>query len=51
MNRTHLLTALASFGTGVLVGAQLWLALVIVAAAVVAWHWLGPPPPNRILRR
>ncbi|MBI5692032.1 MAG: hypothetical protein HZC55_18275 [Verrucomicrobia bacterium] len=50
MNRTHVLTASVAFVTGVFVGAQLWLALVIFAVAVAAWHLLGPPPPRRYLK-
>ena len=45
MNRSHLITALASFVVGVFVGAGLWVALVVLAAGLVAWRWLGPPPP------
>ena len=50
MTRTHVVTALVAFVTGVFVGAQLWLALVLFAAAVAAWHLLGPPPPTRYLK-
>ena len=51
MTRQHLVTALAAFVAGVFVGAQLWLALVILAAAVAAYHWLGPPPNHGIRPR
>ena len=50
MNRSHFITALASFVVGVFVGAGLWVALVVIAAGLVAWHWLGPPPPPDWLR-
>ena len=51
MHRTQLITALASCVAGVFVGAGLWVALVILAAGLVAWHVLGPPPPpDRFLR-
>jgi hypothetical protein len=49
MNRSHVVTALTAFVVGVFVGAQQWLALVIFAVAVTAWHLLGPPP--RYLKR
>ena len=51
MNRTHLVTALVAFVTGVFVGAGLWIALVVTSAGWVAWHFLKPPPPpDRFLR-
>jgi hypothetical protein len=50
MNRSHLVTALAAFVAGVFVGAGLWIALAILAAGLVAWRLLGPPPPDRFLR-
>ena len=51
MNRSHVITALASFVAGVFVGAGLWVALVVTAAGWVAWRFLDPPPPpDRFLR-
>ena len=50
MNRTHVVTALTAFVVGVFTGAQQWLALVLFAVAVTAWHLLGPPPPSRYLK-
>ncbi len=48
MNRSLLVATLAGFVAGVLVGAQLWFALLLIVAAAVAWQFLGPPPSSRL---
>ena len=51
MHHSHLVTALASFVAGVLVGSGLYFALAVTVALWVAWHFLKPPPPpDRFIR-
>ena len=49
MNTHTVLTCLGAFVAGVFVGAGLWIALFLCAAALVVW-WIGwpPAPPDRL---
>ncbi len=50
--REHLLPCLGAFVAGVFVGAGLWIALIVCAAALAAWRYglAPPPPPDRLLK-